>query len=280
MLLLSSTADKLRLVTGSAVDVDVHASFVDITGSPSVATPSRTNSKITTATTTDIVASPAASTIRNVKTLHVHNVHASSSVLITINHTDGTNVVKLYEVTLLAGERLAYVEGQGFRVIDVNGAERISTVKLDAKLRVVSDVVNATTSFADVTGLTQNLQSGKKYAFECHLFHQTNATTTGAQFGVNIGAAPTVLDLCAIQQITSSVTAAAYGSSAMVTARDTAAVVETTGPGAVNMLAILSGFIQPSADGTFAIRCASEVAVASGLTIKAGSWLRIWETDN
>lgn len=280
MLLLTSTSDKIRLVTNAAVDVDVHASWVDITGSPAVATPGRTNSKIVTATTTDIVASPAASTIRNVKQLHIANVHASSSVLVTVNHTDGTNVIKLHEVTLLAGERSSFVEGVGFRVFDVNGVERVTTPKLDAKLRVVSDVVNATTSFADVTGLTQNLLSGKKYAFECHLYHQTNATTTGAQFGVNIGAAPTVLDLCAIQQITSSVTAAAYGSSAMVTARDTAAVVETTGPGAVNMLAILSGFIQPSADGTFAIRCASEVAVASGLTVKAGSWLRIWEVDN
>ena len=35
-----------------------------------------------------------------------------------------------------------------------------------------------------------------------------------------------------------------------------------------------------AADGTFAVRCASEVAVAAGLTVKAGSWLRLWETDN
>jgi len=54
-------------------------------------------------------------------------------------------------------------------------------------------------------------------------------------------------------------------------------VVETTGPGAVNMLAILSGFFNPSADGTFAVRCVSEVAVAGGLVVKAGSWCRVWE---
>lgn len=278
MLLLTSTSDKIQLITGTAVNVDVHASYVDLASG--VTTPGRTNSKISTGTTTDVVGSPASSTTRNVKQIHAANIHASSSVVVTIQHTDGTNVILLQTVTLAAGERVSYVEGSGFRVFDVNGVERTATPKLDAKLRVVSDVVNATTSFADVTGLTQALLSGKKYAFECHLYHQTNATTTGAQFGVNIGAAPTVFDLSAIQQITASVTAAAYGSSAMVTARDTAAVVETTGPGAVNMLAILSGFIQPSADGTFAVRCASEVAVASGLTVKAGSWLRIWECDN
>lgn len=47
-----------------------------------------------------------------------------------------------------------------------------------------------------------------------------------------------------------------------------------------NLLVKLSGYIQPSANGTFAIRCKSEIAVAAGLTVKAGSWLRIWETDN
>ena len=32
-------------------------------------------------------------------------------------------------------------------------------------------------------------------------------------------------------------------------------------------------------DGTFALRCASEVAVAGGLVIKAGSWMRLREID-
>ena len=140
-------------------------------------------------------------------------------------------------------------------------------------------MTNATTSFADVTGLTVPLISGRKYGFEACLPHQTNATTTGAQFGVNIGATPTLLNVQAIQQITASVTAATFGSSAMVTAVDTAAVVETTGPGANNFIAMLYGFIQPSADGTFAVRCKSEVAVAGGLVVKAGGWLRIWEMD-
>jgi hypothetical protein len=42
-------------------------------------------------------------------------------------------------------------------------------------------------------------------------------------------------------------------------------------------LAILSGYINPSAAGTFAVRGQSEVAVAAGLTVKKGSWLHLFE---
>lgn len=279
MILLTSTSDKIQLITGSAGSVKAHTSWVD--NLAGVMTPGRTNpANITTATTTDLVGSPAASTYRNAKMLSVRNDHASVSNLATIQHTDGTNVIPLWKGTLLPGESVNFNEGVGWQYLDANGTPKSPTTKLNTTVYASADVVNATTSFADVTGLTASLQAGKKYAFEAMLFHQTNATTTGAQFGVNIGAVPTQLNLSASQQITASVTNATYGSSAMVTARDTAAVVETTGPGTNNFLAWLTGFIIPSADGTFAIRCASEVAVASGLTVKAGSWLRIREVDN
>jgi hypothetical protein len=278
MLLLASTSDKIRLTSTGTANLDVHASWMDYASG--TITPGRTNTPISSATTTDIVGVPGSSTVRNVKFISVRNSHASASQGVTIIHTDGTNPITLWSGTLLAGESVNFYEGAGWQYNDANGNPKLAAAKMDKWLRVTNDVINATTSFADVTDLTVPLLSGKKYAFEAHLYHQTNATTTGAQFGVNIGAAPTLLNLCAIQQITFSVTGAAYGSSAMVTARDTAAVVETTGPGAVNALAILSGFIIPSADGTFAIRCVSEVAVAAGLTVKAGSWLRIREVDN
>lgn len=279
MLLLTSTTDKIRLTSASVANLEVHASFVDFLAG--AATPGRTNTLISSITTTDIVASPAASTVRNVKLISVRNAHASTSNLITIVHTDGTNVISLWSGTLLAGESIVFAaEGMGWQYLDSAGNPKLAASKLNVMLRVTADVVNATVAFIDITDLTVALLSGHKYSFEAHLYHQTNATTTGAQFGVNIGAAPTLLNVAAIQQITSVVTGGAWGSGNMVTARDTAAVAETTGPGAANMLAIVSGFIIPSADGTFAMRCASEVAVAAGLTVKAGSWLHVVEATN
>lgn len=63
MINLASTSDKLQVVTDVAgSDIRVHASWVDLNGT--TVTPGRTNTPgITTATTTDVVASPAASTV-------------------------------------------------------------------------------------------------------------------------------------------------------------------------------------------------------------------------
>jgi hypothetical protein len=123
MLNLASTSDKIQVVTSAAVDVDVHASYMDYDGS--AVTPGRKNTKITTATTTDVVLAPATSTTRNVKELQFANVHASTANTLTIEHTDGTNVVRKKKVTLETGEILSYVEGVGWRVFDSAGREKI-----------------------------------------------------------------------------------------------------------------------------------------------------------
>lgn len=277
MILLTSTADKLQVITSAAGTVKVQASWADnLSGAVTVG---RTNTAaISTATTTDVLASPATSTQRKLKFLSVRNTHASLSQTITIQHTDGTTVEELWVGTLNFGEAVTYGEAAGWQVFDASGCPKLAAARLDVKLRVISDVVNATTSFADITGLTTPLLSGKKYCFEAMLIHVNDASTTGSRFGYNIGAAPTASIVSTHDTVTPSVTASAH-SAGTITARDTAVTAQTTGSTS-QRLAIITGFIQPSADGTFAMRCASEIAVTNGLTVKAGSWLRIWETDN
>lgn len=121
MLLLTSTGDLVRVVTSAAGDIQVHASYVDVNGT--TITPQRTNTLITTATTTTIVASPAASTQRNVKGLYITNNSSSVSQNIAVTHTDGTNVVELIQFILLPGENLGYREDGSWVHRDQNGAE-------------------------------------------------------------------------------------------------------------------------------------------------------------
>lgn len=277
----ASTSKKLQLVTDAAASIRVHQSWIQTdTSTPPVVQDldGEFIAAVATAATTDIIIG-AASRKKRLGFGSYRNEHASTTCGVTLQMYDGSNTETLIKASLLAGETLVFT-GTSWIHYDVNGVAYSQTNKIDIKRMVANDVTNATTSFADITGLTQDLKSGRKYGFEVCLFHQTNATTTGAQFGVNIGATPTLLNVHGWGQITSSVTAAAFGASAMVTAVDTAMVVETTGPGAVNMLAMMFGTIQPSADGTFAVRSKSEVAAAGGLVIKAGSWLRIWEMDS
>lgn len=126
MLLLTGTAHKIQVVTGSAVTgIDVHASWVDLNGT--TVTPGSTNTAaITSATTTDVVASPASSTQRNVKFLSVRNTHASSSNTITVQHTDGTVVSTLIKFTLLAGYTLAYSDACGWCLTDASGGSVVT----------------------------------------------------------------------------------------------------------------------------------------------------------
>lgn len=94
MIYLASTSDKLQVVTSSANPVHVHATFTDLSGT--TVTPDRTDTSIGAATTTDVVASPGASTTRKIKFLSVFNDHATAAQTIVIRHTDGTTVADLW----------------------------------------------------------------------------------------------------------------------------------------------------------------------------------------
>jgi hypothetical protein len=127
MLLLTSTSDKIQVITGSAVvAMKVQAAFADYdpTQNPPSTNPGRTNTSISGAATTDVVAAPGANIIRNVKWLSIYNAHATSSNAITVQHTDGTTVSILTKYTLLPGETLYYVEAGYFAVLDIAGTRK------------------------------------------------------------------------------------------------------------------------------------------------------------
>lgn len=122
MINLASTSDLIQIVTSAAAQIEVHASWVDLNGT--TVTPGRTNTPaITTATTTTIVGSPAASTVRNAKHLNITNDHASQSCTVTVEHTDGTTVVELMSFTLLPGENMIFNEEGRWAHRDAQGAE-------------------------------------------------------------------------------------------------------------------------------------------------------------
>lgn len=122
MLILSSTSDIVRVVTGTATStIEVHASWVD--NASGTITPGRTNTRITTATTTTVVASPGTSTQRNVKGLYITNNSAGTTCSVAVEHYDGTNSVELMQFNLLPGENMTFNEDGGWKHRDANGAE-------------------------------------------------------------------------------------------------------------------------------------------------------------
>lgn len=121
MINLTSASDLIRVVTSSASQIEVHASYVDFNGT--AVTPGRTNTPhITTATTTTVVPSPGSSVQRNLKHLNITNDHASVACIITVEHTDGTTAEELISVTLLSGENMVLGEDGRWTHYDANGA--------------------------------------------------------------------------------------------------------------------------------------------------------------
>jgi hypothetical protein len=188
-------------------------------------------------------------------------------VLVQVNAN--SVLYELHKATLLAGESLCYTEKTGFfKLCDTTRSERIMIMSATS--------VHATAGvFADITGLTCPVKANILYAYYACLHVTNNATTTGSRFGFNIGAAPTDAIISEIGVVTPSATSASLQSGS-ATAVDTSASGATITGHTTSALHILSGFIIPSAAGTFALRAASEVTVANGLVVGIGSFLRIF----
>jgi hypothetical protein len=121
MIILSSTSDKIQVTTSAVGTVDVHSTWAD--NAAGTVTPGRTNTPtITTATTTDVVASPTGTNQRALKSLSIRNRHASSANTITVIHTDGTNALELIKCTLNAGEEICWYDNVGFVIYTASGA--------------------------------------------------------------------------------------------------------------------------------------------------------------
>lgn len=269
MMYLLATTDIIRTTTSSAATVDVvlyYQEAVKATGA--TAAYDRVTHAFSGATSDDTLTGPGGSNFRTLKQGTWCNKDAVLACDVTVmNRIAGPVDFQLIKVTLQPGDMLIYIEGIGFFV------NRVAST-LDKVIVMSADSVHATAAtFADVAGMTCPLLSGKIYIVTAKLFTINNASTTGSQFGYNIGAAPTNAQFGEVGAVTNSVTAGVVGIGT-ATARDTAIVAQTTGQTALGMHEI-AGFIQPSADGTFAIRGTSEVTVAAGMTVKAGSSLEI-----
>jgi hypothetical protein len=129
---------------------------------------------------------------------------------------------------------------------------------------LTADVTNATTTSADVTGLSFPVTSGRTYRFKFTCDITTDATTTGIGLGVN-GPAMTRLVWKSCVATGAATETVAYG-----TALDTYSAATTSAATAGNYCTV-EGICTPSADGNVILRNKSEVAVASGNVVKAGS---------
>lgn len=138
----------------------------------------------------------------------------------------------------------------------------LSTVSL------LADVVNnngVANTIADVTGLKFPVVAGKRYWFRFVIHYDAAATTTGSRWSIN-GPATTDLNYRSLYSLTTTTETLNQG----LAAYDSPAASNATSAATNSNIAIIEGFVLPSASGEIIARFASEVA-GSAITALRGS---------
>jgi len=186
----SGTADKIQVVTGSAVNLDVVASWVDLTSAGAWDSAGRQVTAITTAATTDVLAGPASGKFRNLKTMTARNKSAGSSDVTVLMDVAGTDY-ELAKVTVPGGATLMYDSALGsFYLI-----ENLST--FSPAVSVADQVVGAsTTAYLTSSGIALAgvpLKAGTVFVWDVYLI-KSGAATASMTFDLRVGTAGTTSD--------------------------------------------------------------------------------------
>ena len=161
MIILSSTTDKIQVVTSGTADIHYKSfwAVANKASSPMVATDADSKvGAITSAATTDITGSPANSNDRWSVTFELRNTHASASNTVTVQLVKaGTTARDLIKVVLYAGWTLVRRKDGAWQLLDdagglVGGAVAASdTVAGVVQIATQSDMEAASSTTLGVT---------------------------------------------------------------------------------------------------------------------------------
>jgi len=138
-----------------------------------------------------------------------------------------------------------------------------------------TDVTNATTTFAAITGLTSTVVNARKYRFEMDVWASESQAAEGAKLDFNGGSATMTSFIASchlINAVGATLTQTNATTVALATSINIAAFTDT------NMHRYhCTGAFVPSAAGTFIPRQAQNSHTSGTLTVKVGSYLSIWD---
>ncbi len=276
-LILEGSTDSLEMITSSTATTEYHVSWSNVTAT-ALTTPGTTTGTVSSATTTTILAAPAASNWRYVRELTVYNTHASTSNDITINIDRSATDRRQFKATVAAGESIKLLANGNFGFYDSQGrlktsvqnagqvANTLNTVVLSAAVGNNNAVAN---TIEDVTGLSFSVTAGESYWWRCAIAYTSAATTTGSRWSMS-GPTVTNLSYTSSYPLTATTLTTNYATAFAIPAASNASSL-TAGN-----VAIIEGIVTPSASGTMQVTHASEVA-NSLINALAGSqcqWMR------
>lgn len=251
----------------------LQASWRELTPATPQYTPGSFYGATNGATLVSMAAQPSSGTYLVVDFVGYYNNDTGNQ---TVKFLVGTNV--LFQATLSPGERVEYVDGKGWSVYMNNGAQKMSQSNgvnpISSSVQQVvlgADVTNnnaTANTIASVTGLEFPVTAGQRYRFKFVIHYTSAATATGSRWSITGPGSPTELRYNSEYSLTTTSRTMNEGLSAY----DVPAASNATSAATGSNIAIIEGFITPSANGTVTARFASEIA-SSAIVAKAGSYV-------
>lgn len=122
-IVLEASTDALELVTSTAASIDYNCSWTDNT--TTAFTPGKTAGNVASATTTTVVAAPAASTQRNVLNCTFRNASTTTANTLTLQRDISATNRTMFAATLAPGEALAITQEGEFQLFTAAGVQRV-----------------------------------------------------------------------------------------------------------------------------------------------------------
>jgi len=127
LIILTATTQSIEVtIAGASVSVDYTTNAVDIT--TTAFTPVSSQGTIATASTVALVAAPAASTQRQIKSLFLRNKGTGTITATFIKDVAATDY-QVFSASLLPGDSVHYQDGAGWSVVDSAGRTRVGSIE-------------------------------------------------------------------------------------------------------------------------------------------------------
>jgi hypothetical protein len=213
-MLFVSTTDKLQLITTSTAPLDIFVDYVDMDNTTKAVTPGRQLTKITTATTTDIMAAPAAGSTRKVKVVSIANTSSTTTNTVTAQYNANGVLYQIDSWVMGVSERVRFIEGRGWEPLDASGRVKVPGLGLPGGNSNTADVVaNAAATY--LTGgsllIGGRVQAGSFFKWRLRA-SKTATGTTAPTIAVVTGTLGTTGDTARVTHTSTAIQTAAIDS--------------------------------------------------------------------